>query len=455
MGSKLIEKIEEDVIGKWSSIPIFAISSVIFGVSIVAAVRSAYSFSVVEDNVTYSKLTNTGFWLSFATVLCFVILNLYNAVDVFKKNHIRKAKRNRTGILINLDAPNHSVYKETERKFGNEFQSKVFSGFDVVFVPYGKKKINYREQSFVDFLRKKRCLLFLNIGINTDNDGDSLIYDLQINGSIIHKSYEENVEQEFQKEFSAALQKFKNIVFPSKEMVKRLRVTASEMSLACQYVIGLSLFLNGEFDIAESVLCELVHKIDKIQWKNILESAQRIRYEIFITFAFVNIDKYQRQCDDEDALDKINEYTEKAQECIPNTSVYYLNKAYYCIAKKQDSLEAKKYINICKQRNEPPAWKYSDAFLKAYENKPIGSICSSYRSALKVKYDNKQDLIIFVEMILEKEPNRLGLYLALGILYKEEGDISLSRNNLELYIKESPDPAKAREILIKKSLLEE
>lgn len=175
MGSKLIEKIEEDVIGKWSSIPIFAISSVIFGVSIVAAVRSAYSFSVVEDNVTYSKLTNTGFWLSFATVLCFVILNLYNAVDVFKKNHIRKAKRNRTGILINLDAPNHSVYKETERKFGNEFQSKVFSGFDVVFVPYGKKKINYREQSFVDFLRKKRCLLFLNIGINTDNDGDSLI----------------------------------------------------------------------------------------------------------------------------------------------------------------------------------------------------------------------------------------------------------------------------------------
>ena len=93
--------------------------------------------------------------------------------------------------------------------------------------------------------------------------------------------------------------------------------------------------------------------------------------------------------------------------------------------------------------------------MKAYENKPIGSICSSYRSALKVKYDNKQDLIIFVEMILEKEPNRLGLYLALGILYKEEGDISLSRNNLELYIKESPDPAKAREILIKKSLLEE
>ena len=55
-------------------------------------------------------------------------------------------------------------------------------------------------------------------------------------------------------------------------------------------------------------------------------------------------------------------------------------------------------------------------------------------------------------MILKKEPERIGLYLALGILYNDNKDYVLSQENIEMYLKRVPDPKKAKEILIKRSL---
>ena len=292
---------------------------------------------------------------------------------------------------------------------------------------------------------RKRCLLYLFIGIDSDDDS----------GSIVHKTYLPNVEKEFQRVFTAVLHDFRDQVFHSKEMVKKLRITAAEMSLACQYIIGLSLFLNGDFRIAEKVLSELIYSKTTVdQRKDIYTSTQRIRYDILMTFARQCIVKYQSQCDDDELLEKIGDYLEKARECVGKTFEYCLNMAYYCVAKEQNTTKAWEYINICKQMKKVPLiWKYSEAFLKAYDNRSIGSVCSSYKMALKVDY-NVQDLIVYIEMILGKEPERTGLCLALGILYNSMGDSGLSQEYLERYLASESDPDKAREILRKKALIE-
>ena len=97
----------------------------------------------------------------------------------------------------------------------------------------------------------------------------------------------------------------------------------------------------------------------------------------------------------------------------------------------------------------PLIWKYSEAFLKAYENKSINSICTSYKSALLVPY-NTQDLIVYIEAVLEKNPDKYGLMLALGILYYYAGDEVLSKDYIDKYLLYVPDYKKAKDILIKR-----
>ena len=332
--------------------------------------------SVDINGISYNLPKREGVYISIGIAACFLFLNLCNLVFVFSQNHIKKASKGKTGILIYIDTDDKQIYKETIRKFGEEFKNRLFEGFEIIYVPFGMKKIDYRTQKIVPFLKKRKCILFLNIGINYDKDNTTIIYDFRINGSIIHATYAEDVEKEFQKIFSASLYNFKDIVFPSKEMIKRLRVTATEMSLACEYVIGLSLFLNGDLRNAEAILSEVIKKKpDSELWNKVILGIQKIRHDIFMIYAMVYLEKYQRQCDDENALNTVNDMLEKAKDCYGKTYEYCLNKAYYYVAKEQDSKKAGELINLCKQiKNAPQNWKYSEAFLKAYDNKSIGSI---------------------------------------------------------------------------------
>lgn len=453
MDNKFIEKITDEIWGRWWSIPIFLIISVIIAVPLILNILSSLSYSITENGVTYNIPRTEAVYIAIVVAVCFLGLNLWNTIFVLSKNHIRKAHKGKNGILIYIDTNNESVYKETIRKFGEELKENLYERFDVIYVPYGIKKIEYRNSKIVSFLQKKNCILFLNIGINYDKDGTITLYDMKISGSIIHSTYPEQIEKEFRNIFSSLLYDYKCIEFQSNEMIKRLRVTATEISLACEYIIALSLFLNGDFNKAENLFCAILkRRPTSEQWVKVYTGIQKMRHEMFIIYAMIDMERYQRQCDDEDALDHLNDMLEKAKECCGMTYEYCLNKAYYSIAKDQNSKKAMELINMCKQmKHVSQEWKYSEAFLKAYENKTIGAIVSSYNSALRVEY-NIADLIVYIESVLEKEPNRIGLFLAVGILYKYIGDEELASENINMYVNSSKEPKKTIEILKKKNL---
>lgn len=456
MENKFTEKIIDEIWGKWWSVPILLIISVLTAIPSIVNVLSAVSYTMTENGISYNVPKMEGIYIAIAILVCFLGLNLWNLLFVFSKNYIKRASKGKTGILIYIDTDDKQIYNETRRKFGEEFKENLFNGFEDIYVPFGMKKIDYRKKKVIPLLRKKRCILFLNIRINYDKDNTSVIYDMKINGAIVHVTYSDDVEKEFQKIFSMMLQNFKNIVFPSKEMIKKLRITATEMSMACEYVIGLSLFLNGDLKKAEVIFAEVVkRKPTSEQWQKVYLGIQRMRHEIFMIYAKVYMEKYQRQCDDDILLDKVDVLLEKAKECCGMTYEYCLNKAYYYIAKKQDSKKASELINLCKQmKHAPQTWKYSEAFLKAYDNKSINTIVTSYNVALRVSY-NILDLIIFIESALEREPNRHGLLLAVGILYKSLDDKELSDESIRKYIECSVDRKKTIDILSRKGLCSE
>lgn len=445
MIDKFFEKIVDEWYGKWpGALAFFALSVFIF----------VKGITFVLDKVTINWLC---YLLIIIFVICLIVLNSYFIKKTVDNSYIRRASKDKTGILVNVDAVDRKIYDDTIRKFGEEFQRFLHEGFEVVYVPYGRNKIAYKDEKIVKLLQRKRCVLFLYVWVNTDKDGDNILYDIKVNSTIIHTVYADETEKKFQKVFTASLQKFCNIVFPSKEMIKRLQFTASGMSLACEYVIGLSFFLNGDFSRADDILTKLAKKKDKFvtsQEKNIYNSIQKIRNEIYITFSNICIEKFQLQYCDMEALNNLNKYLEKANQCCGKSYEYCLDKAYYEIAKNKDVKTASVYINICKQmKGVPPTWKYSQAFLKAYENKSINTICNSYKDALKVNY-NRLDIIVFIETILQQQPERTGLFLALGILYQSiESYESYAKDNFNKYINNVSDSDNARQILEKKGYL--
>lgn len=453
MGTKFTDRLTDEVWGKWISVPIVAILSVLVGLPICIPIWNHFSIMISETNKVYKVHTEMGIFLTVLVLVCLIGLNIWNLFFVYFRHYIRKAAKGKIGILIFLDTDSMEIYADTKRKFGNEFNKMLLSQFDVVYVPFRMQGIKYREKGIVNLLNKKRCLLFLNFGINIDNDGQVNSYDMCIDGSIIHAHYNEHISKEFKKVFSANLNKFRNIQFTSKDMISKMRITAGEMSITCEYIIGLSLFLNGDFRSAETILSNLGQIIMKSdRWQKMYISIQRMRYEMFMFVSNAFLSRYQRECIEEEPLDKMNEYLEKANECCGGTYEYYLNKAYYCVAKNGDIKTAKEYINMCKQMKKIPLiWKYSEAFLKAYENKSIASICSSYKNALLIPY-NIQDLIIYIEAVFEKEPEKHGLMLALAILYNNVGDDELAKEYLDKYLSFVSDYEKAKNILIKKRI---
>ena len=440
MENGFFNKISEEVWGKWCSIPIF-----LFVTAIIAIPFYIGIVGVDDDSIKAPLLV--------VLAACIMGINVWNIFFVYGQNSIRKAAKNKTGIILFIDAADKDTYKSIKRKFGDEMEGNLFAGFDLIFAPYGMHPVKYRSKEIVKFLQKRRSLLFLNIGINSDSDGTLLNYDMKIKGAIIHPTYKPDIEKEFARVFSRALNKYCEVDFSSKDMIQRMQVTATGVSIACEYVIGLSLFLNGNFDRAENVLKELLTKVvNNADWPAMDVSIIKMRFEMFVCKTAFYMEKYERVNSDEEMLEKMNENLEFANSCIKNTAFYHLNKAYYCIAHDGDSQKAREHINICKQeKNASREWKYSEAFLLAYDNRSLTKICSSYNQALRVPY-NIQDLIIFIEKVLNKEPNRTGLYLALGILYKSIDDEKLQNESIETYIASVSDPQKIKQQLIKKKL---
>ncbi len=130
---KFIEKIVSEEWGKWSSFIIFLIFSTLTAVSIISAICGVFSYTVTYKNISYSKLTNTGKNILAVVIILVIALNIWHFIYVYNKNHIRRAKKNQSGIMIYLDAPTKKVYEDTVRKFGIEFSNNVSLSINVNF----------------------------------------------------------------------------------------------------------------------------------------------------------------------------------------------------------------------------------------------------------------------------------------------------------------------------------
>ena len=426
----ITEKIIDEIWGRWSSIPILICISTLIGVW--------FSAQLSELSIIY-------------TIVMFValaILNIINVIYVVNSNVIKTAPKNKVGVLVYINALNSNMYKETKNKFCKEFEQGINNNLRVIFVPYFKVLRLNNKEIVRKLLIKKRCILFVKIEVNTQEMNKLTVYDLEVSTGIVHPQYSQNIMEAFKKEYKDITQ----IQIPKGNDIEQLKLSAQQVSNTCNYIMGLSFYLNGNILLAERILEDLYNDFEISDGKTnkLLNHTQAMLYNIYM----IKSEIYRRMFEFSNEQDKCLKQMEfcicKANNYIKDTYAYYMGKAYCSVAIYDDIEEAKNCINLCKQMLPNNGyWKYSRAFIEAYENKSILKTISHYKTALKIDYD-LQELVIYIERIMEMRQNRVGLYLALGILYEKIGDNLLAKANYEKYIEKQNDKNGVIDILRKR-----
>lgn len=75
METKFIDKLTEEVWGNRGSVPVIAIVSILAGIPLELKIMSFFSHTVAEGNVSYTKISEYGIWISVLVWLCILILN--------------------------------------------------------------------------------------------------------------------------------------------------------------------------------------------------------------------------------------------------------------------------------------------------------------------------------------------------------------------------------------------
>lgn len=429
---KTIGKIIDDIWGRWTSIPIWACISTLVGVWMSAQLSELSSIYTI------------------VTIIALVALNIINVIYVVNNYVIKSAPKNKVGVLVYIDALNNALYKETKNKFGKELEKEINDNLRVIFVPYFRVLRMNKKEPVRKLLIKKRCILFVKIEVNTQEMNKLTVYDLEVSTGIVHPQYSLNIMEAFKKEYKDIT----HIHIPQGNDIAQLKLSAQQISTTCNYIIGLSFYLNGNILLAEKILEDLYNglEISDSNTNKLINHTQTILYNIYILKSEI----YRRMFEFSNEQDKCLKQMElcicKANNYIKDTYAYYMGKAYCSVAIYDDIEEAKNCINLCKQMLPNNGyWKYSRAFIEAYENKSILKTISHYKTALKIDYD-LQELVIYIERIIEMRQDRVGLYLALGILYEKIGDYLLAKLNYERYLEKQNDKNGVVDVLRKRGL---
>ncbi|TAH59752.1 MAG: hypothetical protein EWM50_07505, partial [Gottschalkiaceae bacterium] len=362
---------------------------------------------------------------------------------MIKDSILPKSKRNKLGILFLIDAVNKKQYEEIERMLIARFREILVSGlqdtFDIIYLPKEKvKKYDLQNKdSAKKLLIKTNCLFESSIRVLSDDSDNASKYQLSIENGILHATYIDMIQKKFQKEFTSATKFTRRISYQKENKIETLEVTAEQLAFACQYVLGLTCFYNSQYGLCETIFESLIKDI--INSKSSLgiigylkNTLPQCCYDIHMIKAIISYQSYRIR---RNAIDLAiyKEALTEANAFIPGTYDYHLNMAIYYMLARRDVKKSKEQIKICSTFKSESSWRYSDAFLCAYEGKGELTIYRKYKQAFRKDYDLAY-LAWFIEEIHEQEPDKFKLLFALGMVYSELGQNSLAEESFNLFI---------------------
>lgn len=376
------------------------------------------------------------FWVNFGTGLSlyeYVVLGLIAIISFFIWLITKKYPKNvkdKIGIVIAVVTENKKEYSQLKSDLVLRFKQSIETRnlgnfFNVIELPdYYASKIQDYPSSLMA-LEKTRAHFIVYGVCKKRLEGGKRHYFIISEATVIHKPIPKIISDKLSREFAELFPR--SVRFPETNELSGFEITKEWMSFVARYIIGIAAFLSGDFTLSFNLFKELHDelkstKIDIVQIKKlktrmpqrISESALALLGRLYFVY---------RKTKNKSLLSEMKPFLDILKNIDPNNYPAHLLRGIYLFLVERNVKEALKEIK--KSRNSLDAtWRYSEAFLFAYEGN-LNKAEKSYKRAFKSEVTS--DIIFqteeFIYNVLEIEPEKHQLWYCLGMInWQAKGD---------------------------------
>lgn len=397
-------------------------------------------------------------WKTYVLVPLYFLFAIVYTVICIRHNALPRAKNGNSSVLFIIDAESDLFFREIEKKLAAEFEdfSSLEDGKGFKALCVEKKKVQkynlHNTQDVVDLLQKVNCIFYISVKHRVDLVTNADNFSMQIDYGVLHGDIEEKARQFLlQTDMNNLSAPIKKRRFIKADTIDEMTFTAITLSIICKYVIGLTMLLTGSYLRAYDLFHDAKAALKQDNPEYIAPGFETVLDDRLFC-ACMAVATYDQDLffsnKDQALLQDIDSKIEEANRIQPNTYSYFLTKAYVLVALDGDIKQINECIEMCKKNKRQHNWRYSDAFLSAYEDKAAMTIYKKYTQAFK--YDQQLNRIVdYIEYILDKHPERYSLHLAAALVYEEMGEKILSKQHYDEYFS-LHDDVRLKKVLIDK-----
>ena len=253
-------------------------------------------------------------------------------------------------------------------------------------------------------------------------DGASHVIDLR--GLVRHAPIKKAWSKALGAEFGAVLPN--RFLVATEGDVFAFQFAARHIDAVSLYVIGTAAVLSNDLEVAERMLIGAESRLRRAD--RVLRSALRDRVRRRISEVYqvrlTRLIRRHTKTRDVAAIQEADETIGKLRQYTQDDYGVHMVAAMAAFALRRDMETAQKEIQACR-KSPDSAWRYSEAFLHAYD----GDLQRAYRSYRSAFGSPLGDPTIptqceeFIQGIVEEEPERQWLYYCLGLInYRGKDD---------------------------------
>ena len=374
-----------------------------------------------------------------------IIWSIY-AVNCLYADRLPRAPKDHLAVLFCIDAESDKLYAAAKSKLVSNFTASLADNSNIRFkaLCVSRESVSkYNLTQTPDALRllhRTRSVILVNVRYTTDDVDAPEKFSLKINYGVRHPQIDKTAEKVLTYDMSQLGAPLRNRRFDKKETIEVFDFSTQALVFVCQYIIGFVLLLAGDAKNAVDLLklareTALKNNGEGFDTKNLTQLVDDRLFAAHLRVATGLLKSFQEDYSMEH-LYEADTILEQVNHIRPGTYSYNLLKAYVLVMLYQDGASARKCIEKCKQSNQYQDWTYSDAFLSAYAGNSPGRVISKYTKAFKAFNENLLELADYIEVVLEREPEKATLHLALGILYNRIENHKLANYHLSVYLEQ-------------------
>jgi len=374
-----------------------------------------------------------------------------------------KTPDGKVGFVISLACEDATQEKQVKSDLINHLKSLLSSNqshipFHIVVLPnYMASQIDDRE-SALSALGKVRghYMIFGEVKRRTINSKPKIY--LKLNGAVRHSTIPMEISNDIAEDFRNVIPE--RVTVDIDNDVLGFEATSEMLDIGSRYIIGLAAFVSLDFKYAEALLIQVEQRLK--QFRNGVANellAERLpkRFAALYMAWGTMLIRRQIRTRDPNMLQELCPITEKRLQYTPQDYGALLNKMMCAFLLHRDIATVKKCINKCRKlRIKDAAWRYSAAFLEAYQGNMLAAR-REYESAFKGEVADASvptQVEEFISQVLEEEPDKTQLHFCLGYinLYAKEDEKAAERDFIE-FLRTTPDEKFAQERAIASEFL--